>query len=861
MSFGQFNIFQPSTQTNQTQCSVNLAVEDIVEKDNGIPEMVTFELNYRITNRCKSCFGKYTKILEQEGQILQKNTQSLNTAYGPHTLTIDIDTNNLFNGIYSLKIIFMAVDAVCKKPANIERSIDFTVGRQLSIIYLSGDQLFNYKFFPKEILDTLPGYQKWKSKVQLDFLNHQINGSPCSPSRATMYTGLHSSTAKVSDNTNVTYQPEMPAINQGGVDIYNTPLETIGTLLPNYNKRYIGKFHIDDDLNYKNVNKPVPTWNTSKALDKYGLGEYNLYGDPCYYPHAAFWNDYRSTETRLPDGTRGDYKDKSGSYSGAIPFMRANVNSAQPWLLMINYEGTHDIMYYWANSDQDILVSCLQANQYPKNSPEYKDRQDKLGNSVDEISDIFSQRDFNANSSIYNNDVSSKFPDGLLFSNSFSQDFVGEPISNTNTLDAYLIYNLGVDYLFTNISSDNIGAWKAYQQMYFNVTRQMDREFERIYDEIEQLKLWNKVAVIITADHGEMCGAHGLRNKLNTPYKETMNVPLMIYSPNLISTGEVTQITSHINIVPTLLTIAGADIPLNMGNSLLEYNEMGRLKIASLQDKSLFVCTGFMSYLGYFVSKVLPEVSQTTYPVPNPKDAMIQRVNNVNSKLFSDNILTYPGMVSSIVIKYNGDYYKFNRFYSLDAILIDTVQLLIDYNLLSVIFDSGIFSPIQQAAILAYPTTNLLASNTKLDLLIEITKLLNGWFANPGIDKGFDVLIQPNNAGIINYQFQCFNMTDDPDEIINLADSSRVMTHSLLLQELNAELDNIIKQEETDRMYIALPSDRLVTFNITGNSMGSTMLNFWLTDIDPTDDTRQFVFNGYTGPFQDGTIIKIPPLL
>lgn len=863
-AFGQFNLYQPSSRKNDNKCSLNLSVGLLEEVKNSEAETATFKIKYNILNNCKSCYDTITQnVVDDNGLMLTTKSTILNTSNGPHIFDIIIDTSEIPVGDYTLKVIFSGNCNV----KEIIKTIKFQVGGPLNIIYMSGDQLFNYQLFPKEILDTLPGYQKWKSRIQLDFHNHQITGSPCSPSRATMYTGLHPGTAKMSDNTGVTFQPALPAINNGGQDIYGNPLHTIGSLLNDYESRYVGKWHLDGSLNFRDFNKPMPTWNTRNVLQKYGLGIFNQGGDPCYYPHVAYWNDQMSTEVKLPPGTIGDYMDEDGnSFNGAIPFMRQKVREGgnTPWLLMINYEGCHDIMYYWANTDQELLVTALQANQLPRNINKFSSRQTVLGGeTLDDISMIFNIRDFNTSSSIYNNDTTSPFPNGLLFAESFTKDFSGESLSNSITLDNYLIFSLGIDYLFTGMASDDIDLWKAYQQMYFNSTRQMDREMERIYDEVDRLGLWNKVAVIITADHGEMCGAHGLRNKLTTTYKQNMNVPLMIYSPNLKSpntnNGEIQTITSHINVVPTILTIAGKTIPSNMEQSLVIVNSLGKLELnPSLNNEALFVCTSFMAYQGYFVARVLADPGQTTYPIPSPTTRILDRVTQTNSNLFSNNIFDYAGMVSAIVTEFEGHNYKFVRFYSLNAILIDTVQLLINNGMIQTIFDSGTFSPAQQALILSYPTTNVLPLNTKLDLLVEISLLANEFFKNPGIGKGFDTLVLPDAGGDINYQFQCFNLSTDIDEVINLADPTRVATNTILLNTLNARLDALIVEQRTDRMFISLPTERLSTFNIASTSMGSTVLNYWLTTVLPSDDTRTDVFGGYIGPFDDGEIIQVP---
>src|SRR3974377_1391913 len=42
----------------------------------------------------------------------------------------------------------------------------------------------------------------------------------------------------------------------------------------------------------------------------------------------------------------------------------------------------------------------------------------------------------------------------------------------------------------------------------------------------------DRTVVVFTADHGEMAGSHGLRQKGNLPYDENVHVPLVIAHPD-----------------------------------------------------------------------------------------------------------------------------------------------------------------------------------------------------------------------------------------------------------------------------------------------------------------------------------------
>jgi arylsulfatase A-like enzyme len=70
--------------------------------------------------------------------------------------------------------------------------------------------------------------------------------------------------------------------------------------------------------------------------------------------------------------------------------------------------------------------------------------------------------------------------------------------------------------------------------------------------------------IVFTSDHGEMGGAHGGQiEKWHNAYRETLHVPLVVSSP-LVNPSpdimvDIDKVTSHIDLLPTLLGLAGYD--------------------------------------------------------------------------------------------------------------------------------------------------------------------------------------------------------------------------------------------------------------------------------------------------------------
>jgi len=116
----------------------------------------------------------------------------------------------------------------------------------------------------------------------------------------------------------------------------------------------------------------------------------------------------------------------------------------------------------------------------------------------------------------------------------------------------------------------------------------VDHWIGRLLDRIKSLGLWDSTAILFTSDHGFYFGEHGyfgkgVRDKIaraDTPeqferwywsplYQEITRVPLIVYFPG-VKAGQAEALVSLVDLMPTLLELAGVDIPSTVqGQSLL----------------------------------------------------------------------------------------------------------------------------------------------------------------------------------------------------------------------------------------------------------------------------------------------------
>lgn len=103
---------------------------------------------------------------------------------------------------------------------------------------------------------------------------------------------------------------------------------------------------------------------------------------------------------------------------------------------------------------------------------------------------------------------------------------------------------------------------------YYGLIKEIDDWVGKILDTLNKNGLTENTLVIFTSDHGEMLGAHGMREK-NIFYEESSHIPLMIRFPDAIKNNTtVTGYTSLIDLYPTILDYLGTKIYPSDGTSL-----------------------------------------------------------------------------------------------------------------------------------------------------------------------------------------------------------------------------------------------------------------------------------------------------
>lgn len=104
-------------------------------------------------------------------------------------------------------------------------------------------------------------------------------------------------------------------------------------------------------------------------------------------------------------------------------------------------------------------------------------------------------------------------------------------------------------------------ATETYRQLYYQFHENVDAQVLRVFQRLQATRFYDNTIVIFTSDHGDALGSHGgLFQKWHNAYEEVIHVPLIVHNPRLFAGRRTTDmLTSHVDILPTLLGLAGAD--------------------------------------------------------------------------------------------------------------------------------------------------------------------------------------------------------------------------------------------------------------------------------------------------------------
>lgn len=239
------------------------------------------------------------------------------------------------------------------------------------------------------------------------------------------------------------------------------------------------------------------------ALQAYGFDEWHRWPDFAGAAHDGFTRDQLFTA------------DAARWLRESAPRVRAE----RPWLLCVNLINPHDVMFFDATNAQS--ASQLRSAEV--------DRMVSAPQRAPYLDDL-----------------------DLPLPSSFFDSLGSKPRAHA----AFVEHS---DLLYGRIDLSDEESWRRYQNYYFNCIRDVDSHIQHLLQALADSGQESRTLVVFTSDHGEMGSAHAMRAKGPVIYPEALDVPFIVVHPEIRGGTVTSALGSSIDIVPTLLSLAGLD--------------------------------------------------------------------------------------------------------------------------------------------------------------------------------------------------------------------------------------------------------------------------------------------------------------
>ncbi|MGL4316390.1 MAG: sulfatase-like hydrolase/transferase [Pseudomonas sp.] len=337
---------------------------------------------------------------------------------------------------------------------------------------------------------------------------------------------------------------------------------TLGHMLreQGYLTAYKGKWHLSHIEQSSNLTYGVVQPSTD-ALLPYGFADYNLNGDP----HGSLMTGFIFDKVTASD---------------SVAWLQQHRSDEQPWFLAVNFVNPHDIMFYSSGVRQE--QSRLRRNFLGPISP-------------------------GPSTGLYEKHWDLSLPRSF-----YAEDLSRKPWAQR--ADVELCNNV-----YGHLDPKDEQAWQGLQSYYLNCVRDVDQSIDQVLLALENGGLADDTLVILTADHGEMAGAHQLRQKGPHMYRENTRVNFIVRHPDVGQGFTSEALGSTVDIVPTVLELAGLDVagqaeryPQLAGVSLAE-SIGGASKRSARDERGHLFDYGVVMYLDpEFTEAVMRDHDQVT---------------------------------------------------------------------------------------------------------------------------------------------------------------------------------------------------------------------------------------------------------
>ncbi|WP_368505759.1 sulfatase-like hydrolase/transferase [Alkalihalophilus sp. As8PL] len=355
--------------------------------------------------------------------------------------------------------------------------------------------------------------QKLLRKNGMVFKNHYAGSTACSPSRTTLYTGQYPSLHGVTQTTGVAkgaFNPDVFWLDPNTVPTMGHYFRAAG-----YDTFWKGKWHAsDEDILIPGTHDAYSSYNTNTGVpvkDKVKMykqaNRLDAFGFSSWIGPEPHGTDPRNSASSAAKGMSGRdqvYAEDTVKLIKSLDKKSQKIEEQKPWFIMCSLVNPHDIALYG-------VLTAVQPT--------------------------------------FHFEVDQTLP--------FIPPAPTVEESLTTKPRAQESYRYTYPRALQPIIDNNF-----YRQLYYSLQKKADQEMKKVFKALKQSSFYEDTIVIFTSDHGELLGAHGgLHQKWYNMYEESIHVPLIIHNPLLFEQDEETDmLTSHVDILPTLLGLSGVKV-------------------------------------------------------------------------------------------------------------------------------------------------------------------------------------------------------------------------------------------------------------------------------------------------------------
>ncbi len=375
---------------------------------------------------------------------------------------------------------------------------------------------------------------------------------------------------------------------------------TVGHMLrkAGYYSAYKGKWHLNKEFD---VSEPERLF--TKEMNEYGFSDFAGPGDIIGHTLGGYEFDH------LIAGSAVTWLRRVG---------RPLSDAGKPWSLFVSLVNPHDIMYFNTDAPGQPVQDSGKLLKRAAGAP-----------------------DHDSYKATWDMPVAATLREPM--------DAPGRPKAHGEFLKVW-------DHVLGHIPLEE-ERWRRFDDFYLNSLRTMDKQIATILSELDALHLADRTIIVFTSDHGEAAGGHGLHGKGPFAYEEGIHIPLLVTHPDVDGGVSCKALSSHIDMAPTLLAMAGVsddrrgelagrELP---GRSLMPaLGKPATADVHAVRDAILFTYSGLVTN----DAELIAVAGEAIASGKSPRDAMQKSGFNPDLKKRGSVRTVFDGR------------YKFSRYFS-----------------------------------------------------------------------------------------------------------------------------------------------------------------------------------------------------